>query len=167
MAHQILRTFHIQSGALHIGTKCMSQSMRRDNREFGPIALNETLPLVAHKIFQMHGYFRLSVLIQKEKSSESIDDHFYRISWTGLNRIPKRFACLFRHGNITHPAFGTHALYSRGYPVFQMRKNGANFIQRPKDASMKQGDCKIGVFCNLPLDFFSRKNIIWLAKANH
>ena len=77
MSHQILQTFDIQSGLLHVGAEGMPQHMgryigERIAKQFHILRLH-----TPHVVFQMHGHFRPAVLIQKYKATAPIHQHLF------------------------------------------------------------------------------------------
>lgn len=67
MPHEILQTFHIDPGLLHIGAEGMTKNMRRDMGWLFPVELHILCFHAAKVVLQMHGCFRSAVLVQKQK----------------------------------------------------------------------------------------------------
>lgn len=76
MPHEILQTFHIDPGLLHIGAEGMTKNMRRDMGWLFPVELYILCFHAAKVVLQMHGCFRSAVLVQKQKPAVPVYDPF-------------------------------------------------------------------------------------------
>ena len=74
MPHEILQTFHIDPGLLHIGAEGMTKNMRRDMGWLFPVELHILCFHAAKVVLPMHGCFRSAVLVQKQKPAVPVYD---------------------------------------------------------------------------------------------
>ena len=75
--HEILKTFDVNAGLLHIGAEGVTQHMRGHLGEI-PTKRPRMLPLeTPHEVLQMHSYFGFPSLIEEYKPCAAIYQHFH------------------------------------------------------------------------------------------
>ena len=99
MPHEILQTFHVNPGLLHIGAEGMTKNMRRDMGWLFPVELHILCFHAAKVVLQMHGSFRSAVFVQKQKPAVSVHNVFNLWGFSILNNVPKGQIRGIAHGN--------------------------------------------------------------------
>ena len=108
--HEILQTFHVDPGLLHIGAEGMTKNMRRDMGWLFPVELHILCFHAAKVVLQMHGSFRSAILVQKQKPAVPVHNVFDLWSFSILNNVTEGLICGLAHGNASNPAGGFQVL---------------------------------------------------------
>ena len=92
VTHQVLQTFHINSGSLHIRTKRMPKDVGRYAGERIAVLFDPLLANTSHVVLQVHSYLGLSVLVQKQESATAVNKHLHLGKSTVCENVLERFA---------------------------------------------------------------------------
>ena len=109
MPHEILKTFDVDAGLLHIGAEGVAQHMRG---HLGEISAKRPrmLPLeTPHEVLQMHSYFGFPGLIEEYKPGAAIYQHFHLGRGSILQDVFQGHIHCVCHGNGANTAFGLGA----------------------------------------------------------
>ena len=104
MPHEILQTFHVNPGLLHIGAEGMTKNMRRDMGRLFPVELHILCFHAAKVVLQMHGSFRSAILVQKQKPAVPVHNPFNLRLLSIFEDVSEGLICGLTHGNASNPA---------------------------------------------------------------
>ena len=106
MPHEILKTFDVNAGLLHIGAEGVTQHMRGHLGEISakrPRMLSLKAP---HEVLQMHSYFGFPGLIEEYKPGAAIYQHFHLGRGAILQNAFQGHIHRVCHGNGANTALG-------------------------------------------------------------
>ena len=104
MPHEILQTFHVDPGLLHVGAEGMTKNMRRDMGWLFPVELHILCFHAAKVVLQMHCSFRPAVFVQKQKPAVPVHDPFNLRLLSIFKDVSEGLIRSLTHGNASNPA---------------------------------------------------------------